>query len=222
MYKLSNLIAWVDLCTYCNAACPLCHRTNINTLKKVDWLPLVQWSLEQFQQAFPADTLIQFKHIVLCGTWGDPIMNRDIDKIVAYIITNSKCTITINTNGSIRDPDWWWKLGIIGGKRLYVVFAVEGITQEMHSHYRQNTSLETIKYNIAALSRTQAKVTVQTLLFKHNQDYVEDIEKMVRSWGPIRKFVATPAERFDFESSIQFNNNDVIEQYDKMQVATKQ
>ena len=39
---------WLDLSTYCNASCPQCHRTDKNGLDKVEWLPLVKWSLEDF------------------------------------------------------------------------------------------------------------------------------------------------------------------------------
>ena len=49
LYKDKKLKAWIDLSTYCNAACPQCHRTDPRTSNKVDWLPLIQWSLEEFK-----------------------------------------------------------------------------------------------------------------------------------------------------------------------------
>ncbi len=212
MYDLKNLVAWVDISTHCNAACPLCHRTNPTTLQKVDWLPLVQWSLKQFQQMFPIETLKLYKYFEICGTWGDPVMNKDLLAIVQYLIDHSTAIVMIKTNGSLRDPDWWWKLGVLGGKRLHVMFAVEGITQEMHSLYRQNTDLNKIKDNIAAIAATKARVQIKVLVFKHNEQYVDQIATMLNSLGKINKIIYTKGERFYSGSVFKFGNGLQLEQ----------
>ena len=36
LYQRRKLNAWLDITTFCNAACPQCHRTNPETLNKVD------------------------------------------------------------------------------------------------------------------------------------------------------------------------------------------
>ena len=54
MYSTQRLQVFVDLSTLCNAGCPQCHRTSVNGLGKQDWLPMVQWSLEEFKTAFPS------------------------------------------------------------------------------------------------------------------------------------------------------------------------
>ena len=51
-YKEGELIMWLDISTHCNAGCPQCHRTDVHGLGKADWLPLVQWSLDDFKKAF--------------------------------------------------------------------------------------------------------------------------------------------------------------------------
>ena len=51
-YKIKRLKPMVDLSTYCNAACPQCHRTDQEDISKKNyWLPLVQWSLETFKKS---------------------------------------------------------------------------------------------------------------------------------------------------------------------------
>ena len=52
-YNDKELVVWIDMSTYCNAACPECHRTNPRGLGKVDWLPLVQWSIDDFEKLYP-------------------------------------------------------------------------------------------------------------------------------------------------------------------------
>ncbi len=178
-YKNNELVAWIDITTHCNAGCPQCHRTNPNSLKKVDWLPLVQWSLKDFIKTFTPVDMMKIKKFELCGTWGDPIMNKDVKEIVKYIIENSNCYIQINTNGGIRDEGWWWELGVIGRKRLEVYFDIEGITQEMHSKYRQKVNLEKLKENIHAYVGTGATANAHVIAFKHNEDYLYDIVNMI-------------------------------------------
>jgi MoaA/NifB/PqqE/SkfB family radical SAM enzyme len=183
LYRERDLIMWLDISTHCNAKCPQCHRTNPNGLEKVDWLPLIQWSLEEFVKAFPPLTMQHIRRFDICGTWGDPMMNRDIFNIVKYIINNSSSLIQINTNGSIRNSDWWWSLGVTCANRLEVIFDIEGTTQKQHSLYRQNTNLKKILDNMETLSFTKSIATVFCVVFKHNQESLYDIAKMCRDKG---------------------------------------
>jgi len=194
-YTNKDLIMWVDLSTYCNAACPQCHRTNPDGLDKSNWLPLIQWSFEYFKKSFPVESMKRFSKFELCGTWGDPIMNKDIFKIIKYVIQNSNCKIMINTNGSIRTPDWWWDLGILCGDRLNVTFDIDGINQEQHSKYRRKTSLSLVLDNLITISSTKTKTRVFTVVFKHNQDDLYEIALLAKENGAETVFFV-PSNRF--------------------------
>lgn len=212
LYKLDNLVGWLDLSTYCNAGCPQCHRTKKNGLDKVDWLPLLQWSIEDFQKAYPVEFLKRHSKFEICGTWGDPMMNKDILKIVKYIIENSNAYIHINTNGSIRSSDFWWDLGIIGGKRLEVWFDIEGINQEMHSHYRRKTNFDMLKENVETYCSTKAKGCAHVIVFKHNENHLHEIRDMIREWGIKGKILFELSNRFYRDSKDTFVDEDGIEQ----------
>lgn len=200
-WNLSGLKVSVDLSTYCNAGCPQCHRTHERGLGKEDWLPLVQWSVDTFKKAFPPEEMSTIKQFKFCGTWGDPIMCKDVDKICEYIIDNSNAVISMDTNGSIRNPEWWWNLGVGCGERLTIVFDIDGINQEMHEKYRRFTSLEKVLENMEMLSFTKAKVHSQTILFKHNEDYQKEITDLAMSNGSSRhSFVIS--DRFESKSTI--------------------
>ena len=184
--------AWIDLSTYCNAACPQCHRTNPNGLEKADWLELIQWDLNQFKKAFPKQILNSILMFEICGTWGDPCMNKDIFKICKYIIKNSKAThITICTNGSMRDEDWWWYLGAMCGDRLNVVFTVDGINQEMHEKYRQKTDLNKILNHMEIIIQSGANAQGFTVVFKHNEKYIDEIAKMCNLRGATHTWISS-------------------------------
>jgi len=202
MYKIRNLNVFIDLSTYCNAGCPQCHRTDKNGLGKAEWLPLIQWSIDDFKRAFPPKVLDVCNVLNICGTWGDPFMNRDIDKIIAYIVDESNCKITIDTNGSIRDEQWWWELGLKAGKQLQVTFAVDGITQTMHERYRRFTDLDTVLSNMKALSETPAEAGAVTIQFKHNQDHVKQIKQLCEDHGA-EFYKIVQSDRFYVKEKLQ-------------------
>jgi len=176
---------------------------------KEDWLPLIQWSFEQFTKAYPPHLLRMHHSFTLCGTWGDPFMNKDIFEIVNYIRTYSpKSYIDCNTNGSLRNPEWWWDFGVMGGDKLNVWWDVDGINQEMHSRYRQKTELAVILENLEAYAATEAKASVHTIVFKHNQDYLQEIEDMVRELGVTGQVLFERSNRFYSGSTFNFTNHE--------------
>ena len=178
----NGLRLFMDICTYCNAGCPQCHRTNPNGLGKADWLPLVQWSIDDFKKAIRPEDFKGLERIGFVGTWGDSIMCKDIFEIVEYCVSNDTF-VNIETNGSIRDEAWWWDFGVMGGRKLEVRFDVDGIDQEMHSKYRRFTDLDKILSNMQTFSQTQAIAKTQTVVFKHNQEHLEEIRKICIAHG---------------------------------------
>lgn len=202
-YDKKILGVWLDLSTYCNAKCPQCHRTSLDGLDKVDWLPLMQWSLEEFKTMFPLETLEHINHFDICGTWGDPVMNKDIFEIVEYIMENSKSTVLINTNGSFRNADWWWKFGLLGQKRITVMWAIEGTTQEQHSLYRQNTDLDLILENMESFTLAGGVSHIFTVTFKHNESSIYEIAEMVRDKGAT-DIMFVQSNRFYQTSKLKF------------------
>jgi MoaA/NifB/PqqE/SkfB family radical SAM enzyme len=207
-FKNKDLNLWIDLSTLCNAKCPQCHRTNPHGLKKFDWLPKVQWSLSDFKKAFPVKTLEHINRIEICGTWGDPVTNKDLFDMVEYVIDNSHTSVLISTNGSIKDDVWWFKLGYLTGDRCEVFFAVEGTTQEMHSKYRINTNLNKILDNVEAFSQ-YGRSSIFTVVFKHNEQYLEEIANLTFKCGATN-ILFFPSNRFGKHSEFEFvdgNNN---------------
>lgn len=227
-WDYKNLNVFLDVSTYCNAGCPQCHRTNPDGLGKAEWLPLIQWDLKTFQKAFPVSEMQNILEFKFCGTWGDPVMCKELYEMIEYIITMSDARVVIHTNGSIRDEEWWWDLGILCGKRLKVFFTIDGIDQQMHEKYRRFTSLEKTLNNMKMLSQTKSRVESQTIVFKHNQDYQEEIRTLVKEYGSeVHTFILS--DRFDYESGVVNNkryfidengNEDYLEKADRESLPT--
>ena len=204
-------IADINLTNLCNARCPQCQRTSPFGLHTAKNLPLTTWSLLDFKNYFPKNSLDDIKEYSFCGTYGDPLMAKDIESIVYYIMDNSNAKVIITTNGSIRKDDFYIRLGNYCGRRLSMVIDVDGTTEEMHQKYRRGTSLKKSLLALQALSTTKAKPLSQTVLFKHNEMYVEQIKKLAIENGS-HNHVSYPSDRFDFLhgdlNTFNFTNED--------------
>lgn len=196
MYNLDNLVAWLDISTFCNARCPQCHRNDKNGLGKAKWLPLIQWSLADFKKAWSKQSMSHISKFEICGTWGDPMMCKDIYEIVQYIVENSISSIQINTNGGMRDEIFWWKLAHLGKGRLQVIFDIDGINQEMHAKYRREVDFAKLRENVIAFTEAGGNAFAHIIAFKHNEDYLQDIIDMVKNeWG-VTDYLVQPSNRF--------------------------
>jgi len=206
LYKKDALRIWIDLSTLCNAKCPQCHRTNPDGLGKVDWLPLKQWTLEDFKRKFDLRTLKHITMFNICGTWGDPIMCREFLEICQYIMDHSTAEIEVNTNGSTRPEEWWFELVRICRKRLTIVFAIDGSTQEIHHLYRVGTNLKRILANMDVVS-LGSRSKVYTVVFKHNQHDLDNIRDLAAEHGAETIYFVPSSRMEDGEPTFYTHKN---------------
>lgn len=208
IYKEKDLTIFVDISTYCNAGCPECHRTDVKSggLGKISWLPLVQWSIEEFKNAYDENLIRATKTWEITGTWGDPAMCKDLYEICKHILmVNPHTEITVDTNGSVRPISWWKKMGELShfckGETIRFDFALEGITQEMQEKYRRKTELNKILANMKAYTEAGGKARGFCVVHKHNQDYLQEILDLAKTYG---------AETVDFVESNRFSNGPIF------------
>lgn len=195
MWSKYGIAIQLDITTYCNARCPQCHRNNDNGLNEVSWLPKYHWTLDDFKKAFPPEVLENVRSINFCPTWGDPCMNIDLPDMIKYAKKiNRGMHVSVNTNGSMQTEEWWFNLSSI--RDLSVTFAVDGPTQEIHEVYRRGTNLSKVLANMEIFSAGLGQARVDTILFKHNEPYVEEIRKMVYDHGAVAHTLI-PSVRFD-------------------------
>lgn len=210
MWK-DNLILDIEISTQCNAFCPQCARyePGTETVRVLE----DKWSASDFKSYFPS--LDNISEIYLYGTRGDPATCNDLPEIIDYIMNNSTATVVVSSNGSLQTEEWWWRLAISGGERLTVAFDIDGTTQEMHARYRRNTNLEKILSNIEVVSNTKANIRIFTVVFKHNQDYLDDIFEMCKKFNPM-DHAKLSSNRFSSEKPFEFTDRkgirDTLEQ----------
>ncbi len=189
----------IELSNMCNAACPICPRYINHSLLVNPDLDLGAVSFEEFKTWFPLDFIKRSVSWIFCGTNGDPMMAKDAYEILEYVAVNSSAQIQVNTNGSMRNPDFWVKLGKMFSEqnqgRRYVIFSVDGLEDTNHI-YRRNVNWDRLVANMKAYASTGAESLWDFLIFKHNQHQLKDAEKFSREIG-ITAF--SPKRPFGFE-----------------------
>ncbi len=183
----------VELTNRCNASCPSCSRTDFDG-KPIRSLPLNDISLETFKKILPPHW-ISGREIKLCGVFGDPVMARDIYSITEYIVSN-KGRLTINTNGGMRDPQFWAELGFLLSENKethQVIFSIDGL-EDTNSIYRRNVSWTKLMENVHSFIKAGGPAHWDFLVFSHNEHQVEAVRDLSQKLG-FRKFTLKKTTR---------------------------
>lgn len=169
----------IELSSKCTLKCPRCPRTEL----KPEELNR-EFSLVDFQRAFPVDVLEQIKRILFCGDIGDPIYATEFLSIIKYIKQSSDISIDIVTNGSYKKPSWWEELGSVLTRRDTVVFSVDGWDHDSNNLYRVNSDWDSIIAGIKSLRvSSDCRIKWSSIYFNFNEDRMSEICNLAKELG---------------------------------------
>jgi MoaA/NifB/PqqE/SkfB family radical SAM enzyme len=180
----------IELTNACNAACPMCVRTfNNSPLTRPD-LEIGQITLDQFKKYFPPHIIQRCNLILFCGVHGDPGTARDTYEIFKYIRECSDRTaVRMNTNGGMRRPDWWYKMGQLfaGQKKPHpfywaLTFSIDGLSDTNHL-YRRNVDWNILIENVKAFIDGGGTAIWDYLIFKHNEHQILEAKELASKLG---------------------------------------
>jgi hypothetical protein len=182
----------IELSTFCNAACPMCPRTiqladgsSLPTVRPD--LKLESISVENFKKWFPPSFIPQIHLWLFCGTHGDPIMNKDVFEILEYLCEYDN-TIFINTNGGMRTPEFWGKVGSLFSKnpshkkQRQITFSMDGLWDTNHL-YRRNVPFEKAINNAKAFINAGGVAVWDYLIFDHNEHQIDEAATLAKKIG---------------------------------------
>ena len=179
----------IELTNACNAACPMCTRFHVNSPLTRPDLEIDQITIEKFKQYFPPEVVKKCEVILFCGVHGDPGMAKDLYEICEYIDEVSPQTvIRMNTNGGMRKPEFWAKMGALFSKKLrdhwswQITFSIDGLADTNHL-YRRNVDWDKLIANVKAFIGAGGRAEWDYLIFKHNEHQIDEAKQLSKDMG---------------------------------------
>lgn len=180
----------IELSNLCNAACPMCPRFHQGSPIVRPDMELEQITLDKFKQYFSVEVVAQCTVFEFCGTHGDPATARDLIEICEYIESNNpNAVVRMNTNGGIRNTEFWNKLGTIFARHKkentahwHMIFSIDGLEDTNHL-YRRNVNWSKLMDNVAAFIDAGGVAEWDYLIFKHNEHQLEQAEALSKEIG---------------------------------------
>lgn len=197
----------VEPTSLCNAACPMCPRTDVNgrTNPKLVLRHLSRSVITKIAEAKPS-------YVYFCGNYGEPSLYRDI--LWAIDTMREQPThLGFVTNGGVHGVEWWADLAKRMGKDSHAVFSLDGL-EDTHHVYRRNTKYEVVERNMLAFINAGGTVDWHFLVFKHNEHQVDEARRRANAFGA--KFILKRTSRFmdatgNFSSSYPLPEEGVLE-----------
>ncbi len=201
----------IEITSNCQASCPMCAR-NYHGGELNPNLRIQDWSLEDFKIVLSTEVLKQISSLHICGTFGEPILNNNLIEMCNYLRTEQFLgEVTIHTNGSARNVNWWKNLASVLPDNHIVVFALDGL-EDTHSIHRIGTNFDIIIRNAKAFIDSGGNAEWAFIKFLHNEHQLESAQSLANQLG-FKKFSVKNSKRFngDVYDVLDQNNNKIYE-----------
>ena len=173
-----------ELSNVCNLHCLGCMRTEttFNSVKSAIGDP-AYISVDTFYKIITDSELDSVVDLDFCGRIDDPLAHPDFLKMLEMAINHKPFKIFIHTNGGLRNPNYWIKLGeLLKGTKHVVMFNVDGLEDTNHI-YRQGSVWSNIIANAKAYISTGANSTWQYIEFPWNKHQIPEALLLSKELG---------------------------------------
>jgi len=190
----------MEITTYCNARCRYCPRTDKITGGPQSWLVQEHMSLETFKLIFDPQTE-KIRQLKFCGQFGDPMMNPSVGKILDHALRYDKMNILINTNGGLRNVEWYKTFAQRYGQRLQIHFGIDGLDHDTNWKYREGVIFDKAYNNMLSFHQNGGDTTWQFILFSWNEHQLEEVRARGLSLGLNQTFLVDGEYRQHLEQT---------------------
>lgn len=194
----------IELTDKCNSACPMCPRTNAmdHCKPNQDKVFNLELKLSDIKKHFDDEFCSQTQEVLFSGAYGDPLAASELLEITEYL-TDRGVRVTLSTNGGLRGPKWWQRLGealkkVEGRLELHI----DGL-EDTNPLYRVNTQFSKIMVNAEAFIKTGACAEWVFIIFKHNEHQIEKAYSLAREMG-FMNFTLIDTVRFPLGNHFQY------------------
>lgn len=186
----------IENSSICNAACPQCVREFIPG--NHSWFEEKYLSVDFFENHIPVEIYQNLKSLLFSGSIGDPCTAPNFLDVIKTVRSKGNFRICVNTNGGMKNPEWWRKLASLLGPEDAVQFALDGLEDTNHI-YRVNVKWSKVIENASAFIESGGNAYWQFVVFKHNQHQVEQAKTLSAKLG-FKTFIAKPSHRFALDN----------------------
>lgn len=176
----------IETALVCNLHCPECAIGGGMITRAKGLLSFDQYKII-------ADKIRPFAKYVHLHLWGEPLINRDIFKMIR--LTAEFAKVNISTNALLLDPSKAEELITSGVFDLIV--SIDGMSQEVYEKYRVGGDVKKALAALQLLNEFNVKhgrkvqLLPQFIVFKHNQHEKEAFRQFCASLG-LRASLKTP------------------------------
>lgn len=192
MFNSNNTeILQLEISNHCNAACPQCPRNYFGGAV-IPTLPLQRWSLSTFKKIFTHRWVSQIREVYFCGTYGDPMTNRDILSMTRFLRNNNKSIkIGIHTNGGVGTENTYRELAPLVD---FIAFGIDGLDDTNHI-YRRHVKWSKIMHNVSTFVSAGGRAIWDFIVFRHNEHQVQEARDLSNRLG-VAEFNIKKTSRF--------------------------
>ena len=171
----------IDTTNICQLKCPLCH-TGLGTVNR----PKGVMHFDLYKKTI--DEIKDYCILLSLYSWGEPFLNKEIDKYVSYANqANITTMISSNLNKPLT-PEMAEKL-IHSGLDVLII-SIDGTTQEVYEVYRVGGQLERVLDNVKLLVQKKRELRSKTpylewqfIVMRQNEHQVAEARVMARELG---------------------------------------
>jgi len=173
-------ILQIESTNRCNLRCALCPVTEGTGRESGAMEP------ERFRRII--DQARDHVFVILLWEWGEPFVHPGIYEMIAYAKQNGIQLLTSSNGHLFARGDNAEKVVRSGLDNL--IIALDGLTQETYTRYRQDGDLEAVLAGIRAIVAKKKELNVQTprinlrfIVMKHNEHEIPDLGGLAESLG---------------------------------------
>lgn len=174
---VASKILHLEISSKCALKCSACPRTNF--IEKINASDLDPSLIKKALQSGP-----EYKEILLCGNHGDPIYHKEFHSVLKLLIdAPGSPHMTIATNGSYRNEDWWLETASLLREQDYIIFGIDGL-KDTSWMYRSGNDWESIDLAVRTVKKhSKCNVVWQWILFNYNEHQIEEAAQQAKNWG---------------------------------------
>ena len=171
-----------SITTFCQAKCYSCQRIGDDGETRAD-LKQEHMPVETFKRILSGIDFNKNKtpYIKLCGEVGDPMMHPQIEDFVSLILDDYKkhyIAVLISTNGALRNPDWYTRMGLRYKDDLAIVFGIDGTDHETNWMYREGVNWQRAMDNMTTYFNSGGSGEWHFIVFEWNWHQIPIAKKM--------------------------------------------